>query len=230
MSESVRKYLPYCLLSQAGVAIGLSIAAGNDFSDSIGPQIMLIITATTFIVQILGPICVKYGVSKAGEVGLNITAEDLMKTAQVRDISIKGHVICRAESYTIVNDTDTVGSIISNFTHHENTNYEVRGNEGTNKGKLVGQISIEHLKEAMQIGEMGEFLLAMDIMEKPRVTCQPELSLPEAYQLFSDYDTEAICVTNDSNEPQGMLEKFAVDHYIHSRIVELEHKLAKMEA
>ena len=228
--ESVRKYLPYCLLSQAGVAIGLSIAAGNDFSDSIGPQIMLIITATTFIVQILGPICVKYGVSKAGEVGLNITAEDLMKTAQVRDISIKGHVICRAESYTIVNDTDTVGSIISNFTHHENTNYEVRGNEGTNKGKLVGQISIEHLKEAMQIGEMGEFLLAMDIMEKPRVTCQPELSLPEAYQLFSDYDTEAICVTNDSNEPQGMLEKFAVDHYIHSRIVELEHKLAKMEA
>ncbi|MBQ9282959.1 MAG: cation:proton antiporter [Treponema sp.] len=229
-SESVRKYLPYCLLSQAGVAIGLSIAAGNDFSDSIGPQIMLIITATTFIVQILGPICVKYGVSKAGEVGLNITAEDLMKTAQVRDISIKGHVICRAESYTIVNDTDTVGSIISNFTHHENTNYEVRGNEGANKGKLVGQISIEHLKEAMQIGEMGEFLLAMDIMEKPRVTCQPELSLPEAYQLFSDYDTEAICVTNDSNEPQGMLEKFAVDHYIHSRIVELEHKLAKMEA
>ncbi|MBP3771692.1 MAG: cation:proton antiporter [Treponema sp.] len=228
--ESVRKYLPYCLLSQAGVAIGLSIAAGNDFSDSIGPQIMLIITATTFIVQILGPICVKYGVSKAGEVGLNITAEDLMKTAQVRDISIKGHVICRAESYTIVNDTDTVGSIISNFTHHENTNYEVRGNEGANKGKLVGQISIEHLKEAMQIGEMGEFLLAMDIMEKPRVTCQPELSLPEAYQLFSDYDTEAICVTNDSNEPQGMLEKFAVDHYIHSRIVELEHKLAKMEA
>lgn len=228
--ESVRKYLPYCLLSQAGVAIGLSIAAGNDFSDSIGPQIMLIITATTFIVQILGPICVKYGVSKAGEVGLNITAEDLMKTAQVRDISIKGHVICRAESYTIVNDTDTVGSIISNFTHHENTNYEVRGNEGANKGKLVGQISIEHLKEAMQIGEMGEFLLAMDIMEKPRVTCQPELSLPEAYQLFSDYDTEAICITNDSNEPQGMLEKFAVDHYIHSRIVELEHKLAKMEA
>ena len=228
--ESVRKYLPYCLLSQAGVAIGLSIAAGNDFSDSIGPQIMLIITATTFIVQILGPICVKYGVSKAGEVGLNITAEDLMKTAQVRDISIKGHVICRAESYTIVNDTDTVGSIISNFTHHENTNYEVRGNEGANKGKLVGQISIEHLKEAMQIGEMGEFLLAMDIMEKPRVTCQPELSLPEAYQLFSDYDTEAICVTNDSNEPQGILEKFAVDHYIHSRIVELEHKLAKMEA
>ena len=227
--ESVRKYLPYCLLSQAGVAIGLSIAAGNDFQDSVGPQIMLIITATTFIVQILGPICVKYGVTKAGEVGLNVTAEDLMKNAKVSDISIKGHVICRPESYTIVNDTDTVGSIISSFTHHENTNYEVRGSEGEHKGKLVGQISIDHLKEAMQIGEMGEGLLAMDLMEKPKVTCSLETPLPEAYQLFNDYDTEAICVTNEANETLGMLEKFAVDHYIHSRIVELEHKLAKME-
>ena len=227
--ESVRKYLPYCLLSQAGVAIGLSIAAGNDFPDSIGPQIMLIITATTFIVQILGPICVRYGVNKAGEVGLNVTAEDLMKNAKVSDISIKGHVICRPESYTIVNDIDTVGHIISKFTHHENTNYEVRGNEGEAKGKLVGQISIEHLKEAMQIGEMGESLLAMDLMEKPKITCPIDSPLPEAYQLFSDYDTDAICVVNDANEPLGMLEKFAVDHYIHSRIVELEHKLAKME-
>lgn len=227
--KSVRKYLPYCLLSQAGVAIGLSIAAGNDFQDSIGPQIMLIITATTFIVQILGPICVKYGVSKAGEVGLNVTAEDLMKTAKVSDISIKGHVLCRPNSYTIVNDTDTVGNIIKNFTHHENTNYEVRGNDGAEEGKLVGQISTEHLKEAMQIGEMGENLLAMDLMEKPTVTCPVTASLPDAYQLFSDYDTDAICIINEQNDPLGMLEKFAVDHYIHSKIVELEHKLAKME-
>ena len=227
---SVYKYLPYCLLSQAGVAIGLSIAAANDFPDSIGPQVILIITATTFIVQILGPICVKYGVTKAGEVGLNITAEDLMKNARVSDISIKGHILCRKDSYTIVNDTDMVGKIIANFTHHENMNYEVRGSDGENTGKLTGQISIEHLKEAMQIGEMGETLLAMDLMEKPKVTCPLELPLPEAYQLFTDYDTDAICVVNEENEPLGILEKFAVDHYIHSRIVELEHKLAKMEA
>ena len=227
--ETVRKYLPFCLLSQAGVAIGLSIAAGNDFADSVGPQIMLIITATTFIVQILGPICVKYGVTKAGEVGLNVTAEDLMKTAKVGDIVLRGEKLCRPESYTIVNDTDMVGKIIRNFTHHANLNYEVRGSEGEKKGKLVGQISIEHLKEAMQMGEFGENLLAMDLMEKARVTCTPETPLPEANQLFTDYDTEAVCVVNEANEPLGILEKFAVDHYIHSRIVELEHKLAKME-
>jgi CBS domain-containing protein len=153
-----------------------------------------------------------------------------MKNAKVSDISIKGHVICRPGSYTIVSDTDTVGNIIRSFTHHENTNYEVRGSEGDQKGKLVGQISIEHLKEAMRIGEMGETLLAMDLMEKPTVTCTIETPLPEAYQLFTDYDTDAICVIDEQNETLGMLEKFAVDHYIHSRIVELEHKLAKMES
>ena len=228
--ETVRKYLPFCLLSQAGVAIGLSIAAGNDFQDSIGPQIMLIITATTFIVQILGPICVKYGVTKAGEVGLNVTAEDLMKNAKVSDISVNGKKLCKPDSYTIVNDTDMVGKIIRNFTHHENMNYEVRSNEGESKGKLIGQISIEHLKETMQMGEIGENLLAMDIMEKPKITCTPLMALPEAYQLFTDYDTDSLCVVNESNEPLGMLEKFAVDHYIHTQVVELEHKLAKMEA
>ena len=228
--KNVRKYLPFCLLSQAGVAIGLSIAAGNDFPDSIGPQIMLIITATTFIVQLLGPICVKYGVSKAGEVGLNVTAKDLVKNAKVGDICVQGKKLCCEQSYTIVDDTDMVGKIISNFTHHENMNYEVRSNDAENKGKLAGLISIDHLKEAMQLGYVGELLLAMDIMEKAKVTCTPETPLPEVYRLFDDYDTNSICIVSEKNEPLGILEKFTVDHYIHTQIIELEHKLAKMES
>lgn len=227
---SVRKYLPFCLLSQAGVAIGLSIAAGNDFPDSIGPQIMLIITATTFIVQILGPICVKYGVTKAGEVGLDVTAEYLMQNAKVSDISVSKTKICSPDSYTIVSDTDRVGKIIRNFSRHENMNYEVRGSEGEMSGKLVGLISISHLKEAMQLGYVGELLLAMDIMEKPGATCTPETTLPDAYQLFSDYDTDSICIVDKDKKPLGILEKFTADHYIHMQIVELEHKLAQMES
>ena len=95
-SETVYKYLPYCLLSQAGVAIGLSIAAGQDFADTIGPTIMLIITATTFVVQLLGPICVKYGVTKAGECGLDITEEDIMKGCYVYQVESSGVRVCGA--------------------------------------------------------------------------------------------------------------------------------------
>lgn len=231
--ETVRKFLPFCLLSQAGVAIGLSTAAGKNFTEineyfgtSIGTVIMLTITATTFIVQILGPICVKYGVSKAGEVGLDVTAEDIMKNARVEDVCSNGNKVCAADSYTIVNDTDMIGKIIANFAHHENSNYEVRSSDG--KCRLVGQITLEHFKEAMSIGEMGEYMLAMDIMEKPKVTCTPQTSLPDAYQLFADYDTEAISIVDEQGKPMGILEKFTVDHFLHRKLVELEHKLTQM--
>ena len=223
--ETVRKYLPFCLLSQAGVAIGLSIAAGNDFPDSIGPQIMLIITATTFIVQLLGPVCVKYGVSKAGEVGLNVTIDDIMKKSRVSDVTANGVPVCSAESHAIVNDMDVLGDIINSFSSHENMNYEVRGADGT----LAGQISLERIKNAMQLGMFAEGIPAMDVMEKPVATCTPDLALPDAYKLFADRDTEAVNIVDADGKPMGVLEKYTVDHYLHTRIVELEHKLAAME-
>lgn len=221
---TVGKYLPFCLLSQAGVAIGLSTAAGNDFKNTIGTEIMLIITATTFIVQIIGPICVKYGVTKAGEVGLDVNAEDIMKKAVVGDVKVNGENICSEKSYSIVSESDMVGSIINSFSHHENLNYAVKGENG----KIAGQINLTHLKETMQMGEFGRFLLAMDIMDKPALTCKPSTSLTDAYKLFDDYDTDAICIVNEEEKPLGILEKYTVDHYLHTQVVELEHKLASM--
>lgn len=222
--DTVRKYLPYCLLSQAGVAIGLSTSAGRDFADTIGSEIMLIITATTFIVQIIGPICVRYGITKAGEAGLDVTAEDLIKTTLVKDVEVDGEKICSPDNYAIVNETDMVGQIINSFSQHSNMNYAVRGSDG----KIAGQISLEHIKEAMQIGEMGSYMLSMDIMDKPALTCTPDTPLPETYKLFDDYDTDAISIVDKDGKPLGILEKYAVDHYLHQRIVALEHKLAAM--
>jgi Kef-type K+ transport system membrane component KefB len=71
---SVRKYLGFALFSQAGVAIGLSIDIYNQFSHlgpkgaQLGQTIIDIVAATTFLVQIIGPPCVKYAISKAGEI------------------------------------------------------------------------------------------------------------------------------------------------------------------
>ena len=222
--ESVRKYLPFCLLSQAGVAIGLSIAAGNDFPDSVGPQIMLIITATTFIVQILGPICVKYGVTKAGEAGLDVTVEDIMKQTRVSEVTLNGMPVCSATSHTIVNDMDTIGTLITQFAAHENTNYAVRGSDGT----LCGQISLERIKEAMQLGDFAEGIPAMDIMNHQTVTCQPNLPLSDAYTMYAEHDTDAISIVDAQQKPLGILEKYTVDHYLHMRVVELEHTVQTM--
>lgn len=71
--DTVRKYLGLALFSQAGVAIGLAIAASSDFAHA-GPEgvafgdlIINTITATTFVVQMIGPSFTRIAVFAAGE-------------------------------------------------------------------------------------------------------------------------------------------------------------------
>lgn len=222
--ETVRRYLPFCLLSQAGVAIGLSIAAGHDFATTIGPTIMLIITATTFVVQLVGPICVKHGVTKAGECGLDITEEDLMKNSTVQDITWGTASICRPDSPAIVSETSTLKAIISAFSHHENLSYAVCDPEG----RLSGIITLEHLKEALLVTELSESLMACDVMEAPQVTCTATTPVPELYKLFSDYDVETIPIVDQRGCCLGVAEKYTLDHYLHAKVVELHQRVTQL--
>lgn len=71
----VRNNLGLGLLSQAGVAMGLAIASSGRFSTygeagaELGDLIINVICATTFLVQIIGPVCVKFAIQRAGEIG-----------------------------------------------------------------------------------------------------------------------------------------------------------------
>lgn len=72
---AVKNNLGLGLLSQAGVAIGLALACCNRFTplgpegEALGGLIISVITATTFIVQVFGPIGVKLAIQRAGEIG-----------------------------------------------------------------------------------------------------------------------------------------------------------------
>jgi hypothetical protein len=70
----VAKYAGFGLFSQAGVATGLALAANHELARvgtpaalATGADVIAIIMATTFVVQIIGPPCVKYAIFKAGE-------------------------------------------------------------------------------------------------------------------------------------------------------------------
>ncbi|MCF7793589.1 MAG: cation:proton antiporter [Candidatus Cloacimonetes bacterium] len=65
------KYLGLTLLSQAGVAIGLALAASTAL-EKLGmiteaKQVMGVMTATTFLIMLIGPILAKIALVKAGE-------------------------------------------------------------------------------------------------------------------------------------------------------------------
>ena len=78
---AISKYLGFCLFSQAGVALGLAVEIDYAFQDinwippgqtlSLAAQANLVlttITGTIIIVQVIGPLLVRWAIHKAGEV------------------------------------------------------------------------------------------------------------------------------------------------------------------
>jgi hypothetical protein len=71
----VQNNLEFGLLSQASVAIGLALSITGRFDAygkagiQLGYTVINVIIATTFIVQIIGPILVKVATVRAGEAG-----------------------------------------------------------------------------------------------------------------------------------------------------------------
>jgi Kef-type K+ transport system membrane component KefB len=74
----IRKYLGLGILSQAGVAIGLSLIVKQEFTPlsawgaNIGTTVITTITATSIVFEIVGPILTKVGLHKAGEIPENV--------------------------------------------------------------------------------------------------------------------------------------------------------------
>ena len=81
--EIVTNNLGFGLLSQAGVAIGLALecerrfVAYGDAGEALGSLVISVITATTFVVQIIGPIFVKLAITRAGEIGMAKSKDDI---------------------------------------------------------------------------------------------------------------------------------------------------------
>lgn len=65
--KRVKKYIGLGLVPQAGVALGVALIAKADFPQ-IGSIIFSIIVTTTVIYELIGPILLKIGLSKAGEI------------------------------------------------------------------------------------------------------------------------------------------------------------------
>ena len=66
--SSVKKYLGLALLPQAGVALGMALVVKHEFPE-VSDIIFTIAVATTVVFEIIGPICTRYALSKAGEIG-----------------------------------------------------------------------------------------------------------------------------------------------------------------
>ena len=65
--ETVKKYIGFSLVPQAGVAIGLSLIASKSLPDY-GQTIRAVILCATLIYELIGPVITKISLKKAGEI------------------------------------------------------------------------------------------------------------------------------------------------------------------
>lgn len=215
--KSVQKYLPLCLFSQAGVAIGLSILANSYFPGRMGNTIIVIVTATVFILEIIGPTFVKIAVTKAGEVGLNITAEDLIHKFKAKDLMDKNP--------PLIYENMHLDKILKIFHNSTNLYYPVVDADK----KLLGIITVDGIKNIFMETDVNELLLAVDVMEPVMVSITPESSIDELKEILIKYNLEYLPVVTQNNKLAGFIEKRIVDKVVATKIIELQKQADSLE-
>ncbi|MDP8253358.1 MAG: cation:proton antiporter [Candidatus Kaelpia aquatica] len=209
-TDSVRRYLPLALFPQAGVAIGLSILASNYFPGEIGNTLVIIITTTTFITQIVGPPLTRLALKRAGEVGLNITEEDIMLQSHADDIMDKNPPLIY-ESMSLVDILDV-------FSKSNNLYYPVVDKER----RLKGIITIDNIKSSMTSTDLGPLVLAYDLMDTEVILVHPEMEMTEIKETIDMYNLDYLPVVNEEKYLLGFIERRGFDRFISTRIIELQ--------
>ena len=211
----VQKYAGMCLFSQAGVAVGLSIMASQHFNKEIGDIIITVITASTFIVQLIGPPFVKRAVSKAEEIDLNVTEEDLIEMYTVKDVM--------ETKPGVLSQTTMLSEIIKKFSETDDTVFYIVNQQND----ILGSVSLDGIRRTLSTGFLNNMLIAYDLMVPVTETVTPDTPLDQAMILLNtcDYDYLPVVDETKGNSLLGVLDKDKVKHIIKTELLRRE-KLA----
>jgi Kef-type K+ transport system membrane component KefB/predicted transcriptional regulator len=192
----VRKYLGLCLLPQAGVAIGLAILASQQFGSELGHTIVIVVMTGTFLMEIFGPMLVKVGVKRAGEVGLNITEEDLIRNYRVADV-MDDKPISIAQNLPL-------HKILEVFSTSDSVYYPVVDDQL----HISGIITIAGIKEMFANQDVAGWLLACDVAEPVQDIARPDQPLEEVMEWMERYQLEHLPIVagDDGNQLIGILD------------------------
>ena len=187
--KSVQNYMGMALFAQGGVAVGLSIVASHNLqhiqvteSMSLGDMIIITVTATTLCVQLIGPAFAKLAIKKAGEIGRNVTEEDVMAELKVSDVVDTGIV-------PLLEGTP-LEVVAQSFAEQDTFVYPVVSREGD----IIGVLTFEMLKELLIDRDTWQWLLVGDVMQPLRHRLSSEMNLGEALQDMSNNQIEALPV------------------------------------
>jgi Kef-type K+ transport system membrane component KefB len=199
----VQRYLGMGIFAQGGVAVGLSIMASRHLSGiqvtetlNLGEVIIFTVTATTLIVQVVGPPLTKLAVKLAGEIGRNVTEEDVVATLKVRDV-MKGDM-------RTIGESQPLSQVIPQFIQDDYMVYPVVDKNF----RIAGMISIEGLKGALIEQDMWTWLVVSDVMAPAVDVALPDADLRETLAQMQSINIDQMPVVDriEGGVPVGMLE------------------------
>ena len=212
----VQKYTGIGLFAQGGVAIGLSIMASQHLGNlmladgiNLGDIIITGVTATTFIVQIIGPTMVKVAIKLAKETGENITEEDVIAKWQVADV-LDAEV-------PMVKISDSVKEIVTLFSESDYFCLPVVDQQN----KTVGMITMNDIKELLISQDTWEWILAEDILSTTSDVFTQATPLEEAITTLRQLGREQLPVIESiaNPVPVGILDTRVVRKLVNKEMV-----------
>lgn len=219
----VQKYMGLALFAQGGVAVGLSIMASQNLQHiqvvegmSLGDMIIVTITATTLCVQLIGPAFAKMAIKKAGEIGRNVTEEDVMAELKVSDVVDTGIVPLK--------EGTPLAEVAKNFAEQDTLVYPVVDSTGT----IAGVLTFDMLKEVLMDRDTWLWLVVGDVMQPLHDRLLGETNLAEALQDMHALQTEMLPVIEsaDSGKLLGVLDQRAAHRKVSAELVRRQTAVA----
>jgi len=212
--RTVRNYLGFCLYPQGGIAVGLLIMASHRFESEVSSIMLVVVIAGAFILQLVGPIGVKMGAGKAGELGLNITEEDLMRMYKVGDVM--------TTSFPAIQAGTPLSEVIEVVSSTDNSYYPVVDKDQ----KLAGMITLDAMRSTFATQELNDWLVALDLMEPVVTTLSPDAPLSEGLEQVKRFEAEQIPVLDSGKGGRlvGVLEGRTVQRRLKAEVLAKQQK------
>jgi CIC family chloride channel protein len=160
---------------------------------------------------------VKFAASKAGEVGLNVTEEDLIRESRAKDLA--------DADIPVIPENSGLRDILRIFAERDNLYYPVVNENGV----LTGILPIEKLKDTFIASDIADFLLAHDIMEPAEFRCTGATEATDVIDMFKHKGVASIPVTDENGTVTGMIEYRRMQRFFARRIAELHSKASILE-
>ncbi len=217
---TVRKYLGFCLYQQGTIAIALLIMASHRFEGDIRDMMLSVIIVGVFILQFVGPLFTKVGIRKAGEVGMNITEEDLIKRYNVGDVM--------DTEVPVISAGMSLSEVINIVSNTDRFYYAVVDNDK----HLTGAVTLDGIRSTFATQELNDWLVALDIAEPIIAKVTQEVALARAFDKAKRYDVEHLPVVASGEDDSliGILNCRVVHRSLSAEVLSRQQKADSLHA